>query len=446
MDPREQRALIIAAMCKIDRKNGQWAVPSQSEPSKNYTVTLDGEKGSCNCPDHEKGFCCKHVRAVRITLKRELGLNGDITETKSVTFEEKKTYRQVWPAYNQAQTTEKKRLQVLLQDICRNLSEPARDGKPGPKPHSVKDAIFAMAFKVYCGFSARRFSCDLADAHRDGYLSRHIPGMKVSSFFENANFTPILTSLIEQSAAPLAVVDESFAVDSSGFSSSRFETWIDHKYGIERRKAMWVKVHIACGVKTNVVTAVRILDKDAADYPQFKPLLETTRERFDVKEASADKAYLGTENVDDVYEHGGTPFILPKVNTTGGVGGLFGKMFSYFQYRQKDFLDHYHKRSNVESTFSAVKRKFGDSVRNKTDIAMKNEVLCKILCHNLSCLIQEQCELGIEPIFWPEEGAAKATTTAPSSAPTVVVAPAAQLALTAPCRAIRQLGVAAEWD
>src|SRR2546428_7003601 len=64
-----------------------------------------------------------------------------------------------------------------------------------------------------------------------------------------------------------------------------------------------------------------------------------------------------------------------------------------------------YKRSNVESTFSAVKRKFGDSVRSKADTAMVNEVLCKFLCHNLCCLIQEQCELGIEPIFWGEQSA-----------------------------------------
>jgi hypothetical protein len=35
--------------------------------------------------------------------------------------------------------------------------------------------------------------------------------------------------------------------------------------------------------------------------------------------------------------------------------------------------------------------------------AMINEVLCKILCHNICCIIQEQCELGIEPIFRKEE-------------------------------------------
>jgi hypothetical protein len=36
---------------------------------------------------------------------------------------------------------------------------------------------------------------------------------------------------------------------------------------------------------------------------------------------------------------------------------------------------------------------------------MRNEVLCKFLCHNLTCLIQEQETLGISPVFWPNETA-----------------------------------------
>jgi hypothetical protein len=30
-------------------------------------------------------------------------------------------------------------------------------------------------------------------------------------------------------------------------------------------------------------------------------------------------------------------------------------------------------------------------------------VLCKILCHNICCLIMSQFELGIDPVFWKEE-------------------------------------------
>ena len=52
-----------------------------------------------------------------------------------------------------------------------------------------------------------------------------------------------------------------------------------------------------------------------------------------------------------------------------------------------------------EFTFSMMKRKFGDSLRSKTDVSMVNETLCKVLCHNLVVLIHEMYELGIAPSF-----------------------------------------------
>jgi transposase len=405
VDAREQRGIIIAAMCRVERKaDGTFLVPSQSLAEKRYEVRLDGE-GTCTCPDHsESGFCCKHIRAVRIVVRRETNMDGSITETKSITFEEKKIFSQDWPAYDRAQKTERKRVQVLLADLCKNLPEFERPpGKTGPKPHSVKDSVFSMCLKVYGGLSGRRTQCDLDDAFAAGYLERPMPCIKVATCFENPAYKPILTDLVAKSALPLVPVETNFAVDSTGFSSSRFETWWDHKYGVNRRKCMWVKVHCVVGTKTNVVTAVRILDKDANDCPQFVPLMQTTRERFDVKEVAGDSAYLSVENVEDTVKHDGTPFILPKSNTTGGVGGLFEKMFHYFQFRKDEFMEHYHRRSNIEATWSALKRKFGDSVRSRTDAAMVNECLCKLLCFNLTCVIQEQEVLGIAPVFWPEE-------------------------------------------
>jgi len=50
-----------------------------------------------------------------------------------------------------------------------------------------------------------------------------------------------------------------------------------------------------------------------------------------------------------------------------------------------------------------IKAKFGDSLRSKTDTAMVNEALCKVLCHNLCCLIQSTHELGVEASFWRNE-------------------------------------------
>lgn len=41
-------------------------------------------------------------------------------------------------------------------------------------------------------------------------------------------------------------------------------------------------------------------------------------------------------------------------------------------------------------------------LRSKTRTAQINEALCKVLAHNLCCLIQSMYELGIEPTFWQE--------------------------------------------
>jgi transposase len=405
VDPRQQRGIIIAATCRLHRNNdGTWLVPSQSSRTTvGYVVNLEAK--TCTCPDHlEGGFTCKHYFAASIVHQRDVLPDGTVIETKSVTLTERKVYKQDWPAYNLAQATEKRRVRVLLQDLCRNLPERERPAsRRGPKPHLVRDAIFSMAYMVYCGLSCRRFSTDLLEAHERGFITKPIPGAKVTAFFEDAYFTPVLKQLIAYSARPLRSVERDFAIDSTGFASTRYERWYDQKYGVTRLKCVWVKAHIASGVKTNVVAAVRILEKDAADCPQFVPLVKETREGFEIGEVSADKAYLSLENFEAVAECGGQAFIAFKDNTTGGVGGLFEKAFHYFQLNQEEYMAHYHKRSNIESTISAVKRKMGDSVRNKTDAAMVNEVLCKLLCHNLTCLIQEQETLGIVPVFWKDE-------------------------------------------
>lgn len=118
---------------------------------------------------------------------------------------------------------------------------------------------------------------------------------------------------------------------------------------------------------------------------------------------SADAAYLSYENMDLVAHHGGTPYIAFKADTTANDGGMMSRMFHLYNFNRDEYLSHYHKRSNVESTFSMIKAKFGDSLRSKTDTAMVNEALCKILCHNICCLIQSQYELGVEATFWGQE-------------------------------------------
>ena len=399
MDARHQKAHELADRARITFADGCYSVPSQSGRGS-YTVILDKRDSVCDCPDFElREKACKHIMAVRLFVRRqERGVEQDRADVEPAAKVKRPTYKQDWPNYNAAQTNELRHFMDLLNDLCIVIPEPERAGR-GRKPVLLRDQVFAATMKIYSLFSARRFMGQMDDAHERGFLTRPMHFNSVLNALDNPALTPILHELIRQSSLPLRFVETTFAPDSSGFCTSRFIRWFDVKYGVTREEAEWVKVHLITGVRSNIVTAVIILDKNANDSPQLPPLVNATAKAFTVKEVTADKAYTSVENFEAVAALGGTLYAPFKTNHTGAAGGLFEKMFAQFMLYREDYLKHYHQRSNVESTFSAIKRKFGDSVRSKSDTAMQNEVLCKILAHNLCCCISAWYELGIEPEF-----------------------------------------------
>jgi transposase len=110
-----------------------------------------------------------------------------------------------------------------------------------------------------------------------------------------------------------------------------------------------------------------------------------------------------------VSDIGATALIPFKVNSKAGRSSVWNNAYHYFNLHREEFLRRYHRRSNVESTFSMIKRKFGDSVRAKNDLTMLNETLAKFVCHNIACLIRATEEFGIDPDF----GCTKITLAAP---------------------------------
>ena len=118
---------------------------------------------------------------------------------------------------------------------------------------------------------------------------------KVNVILETPEITPYLHDLIIRSGLPLRAVETDFAVDSSGFSVSKFVRWFDEKYGRERSGKDWVKVHLCVGVKTGVVTGAAIYDRDANDCPILPELVRATAKNFTVGEVSAGKGYLSAE-------------------------------------------------------------------------------------------------------------------------------------------------------
>ena len=396
---REQRGKLIFQSGRIRKQNNFWVVGSQTS-FRAYKVSFNGHEPKCNCPDCtlRKGKC-KHIFAVELYIKRQIDEEGKLTETKGV----KITYAQKWSAYNKSQTNEKLILMKLLKDLCENVEQP--EYKFGRPTLPFSDMLFGSVMKVYTGFSLRRFMSDMKIAKEMRLIDKVPCYSSLSNFMNREEVKQILEQLITISSLPLREIEKDFAVDSSGFSTSRYARWFDYKWGKERKYKVWIKAHLISGVKTNIITGVKITEGHENDSPQLKELVKKTAENFGISEVSGDKAYSSRKNLKVIEEVGATPFIPFKKNVSGkrGTLGIWGKMYHYFMYKHEDFLEHYHKRSNSETIFHMIKTKFRGDIKSKKQTAQFNEMLIKVLCHNICVVIQEVNELGVKAEFSLEQ-------------------------------------------
>ena len=399
---REERGNLILKRLKIEKTSEGWKVQSQSGDGF-YSVIFNGHEPKCDCPDcrmrHNK---CKHIYAVELYIKQEIDNAGRITQTKGI----KISYSQDWKAYTHAQTNEKLVFMKLLKDLCENVEQP--EYKFGRPTLPISDMLFASALKVYSTFSLRRFISDFKIAKEMNLVSSTCTYANICYFMQRKDLTDILKELIKISSTPLKDVESNFAIDSSGFSTSRFGRWFDYKWGKERKIRMWMKAHVMSGTKTNIITAVEVTEGRDNDSPQLPRLVQESAKTFALSEVVCDKAYLSKENLRVIDEEGAKAFIPFKSNSNarshyGGTSTLWKKMYYYFMYKNEDFKKHYNQRSNAETVFHMIKTKFKDNLRSKTKTAQVNELLLKVLCHNICVVIQEISELGIKGEFVVEK-------------------------------------------
>jgi len=270
----------------------------------------------------------------------------------------------------------------------------------GRTPVPMHDKILYVAMQAYNTKSSRRCISDLEIAKKLGYLYSTPHFNTVLKTLNDPRVSTYLTHLIQVSGLPLKNIERDFAVDSSGFSTSLFGRWFDVRTGTESDKRLYKKAHITCGVVTNIISAVIITPGACNDSPEFSRLIKDTKRIYEPREVSADMGYISIDNLEYAWGKAIIPFIPFKKNvskeTASGNGMVWRKMLKFFTDYPDEFYHHYHKRSNVETTFHMIKRKFGDHLRSRTEIGQTNEILAKCLCHNLCVLVQELFELDID--------------------------------------------------
>ena len=225
----------------------------------------------------------------------------------------------------------------------------------------------------------------MREAYAKGYVSHPPHFNTICKYMADPNLTPLLMDLVHASSLPMRHLESQFAVDSSGFSTYRFVSRYNRKHRRVVDNREWVKMHLMTGTHTHIVTEVRISGWEAHDTNFFEPLLERTVRDFSVEAVSGDKAYSSRHNLHLAMLGGAIPLVpfksnavIPATDDTSAWATMY-----HFRFRQQEFYEHYHRRSNAESAFNVIKSKFGSSLFSKSTTGRVNEAICKVLCHNL---------------------------------------------------------------
>jgi transposase len=361
--------------------------------SKTRQIKLD-QWGACDTPEV--------WRSDKMTIKPQRK-----NKKKAI----KLSYQQDWKSYNLSQTNEFRLFQDILIELIDNLIDNKLAIRQGHPFNDLKEMVFCCVMRSYYGKSSRRSVSYLDYAITKGFLSKKPHFNTILNYYKDIYLIPILKYMIEKSGIPLKEIENDFTIDASGFSTSLFGRWLDVRMGSKGMRRVFKKAHITSGVITNIVTAVQITPGYWADSPQFEELIKITSKNFRLREVSADMAYSSRKNLKVVSSLGAVPYIPFKKGSVKKSRGcmIWAKMKGYFDEHHEEFMQHYHKRSNAETVFSMIKRKFGTHLYSKSEIGQINELLCRILSHNICVLIQEFFESDTKldynycaklPVYW----------------------------------------------
>jgi len=255
------------------------------------------------------------------------------------------------------------KISIKIKRLLKNLKYPEFLHRFGPKKYKLLDHISSLLLIEVCQLSLRRVE------KISNFFGQKCP--TYSALCKSRKRIPIkLWQKLLRLTAGLS--SGNIGIDGTGFSklnpSFHYLKRID---GSNPKR--YTKLSALLDLKTKKFLVMRIRTTPRHDMQDVKYLLKRIR---GVKSFSADKAYDSEEVHEFCYWKGIQTYIPPRKDVRL-------RKFRKIQMNNWE-KKRYNLRSNVESGFSAIKRKYGSNVMAKKVEGQRVEILCKGIAHNLN--------------------------------------------------------------
>ncbi|MEK6968451.1 MAG: transposase [Nanoarchaeota archaeon] len=232
----------------------------------------------------------------------------------------------------------------------------------GPKRYELWQHLRALLVREYSKLGFRRVK-QLFD------LLGHVCPSKSALQYMTKRVPLLLWQRLLACTAPAQA--NIVAVDGITFSRSCPSFHYLHRIDLQFPVRKPVKLSIVINTRTKKVLAARMRSNAAHDVKDFKHLLKRIKPKIVV----ADKGY----DSEAVHEHCFYRGIKTMIPLRAKAREGFFRFKSAQKFRQRT----YHRRSIVESTFSALKHKFGTSVKCRTARTQRAEIYCRLILKNI---------------------------------------------------------------
>src|SRR3989339_201677 len=172
------------------------------------------------------------------------------------------------------------------------------------------------------------------------------------------------------------------------------KTYSDYEIELRTKKVIRKrdcnKLHLAVCSDLHLILNWRITAWRRNDSPFFIKILKPFKI---LGRILADKGYLSRKNFQFCMDRGGCAFIPFKVGkkkpSTASPKSYPAWKFAFNLWSKCNefYMNIYHQRSNIESVFSVIKKRFGDKVLCRTFSMRSKEIALRLIAYNLKILI-----------------------------------------------------------